>query len=1019
MLQFLIDRLTPVFTGMGVSPEDVQTYVTQLGGYIYTILGTVIALIVVLVAAHFFAKKGSRLVVRWTAVTAWLAIILVIVNAICLGPMYNNLAPIINGAASVSDEAKKASEDINVEIGEEGIVLAKNNDGTLPLAPNSNLNVFGWAATNPIYGGTGSGSADNTGNIDILQSLEDAGFNVNQSLIDMYVDYSATRELGGNVVSVNYTDWSLPEPPVEKYTDDLMNEAKSFSDTALVVISRSGGEGQDEPQDMKAVIDGTYNTAERDADGHENYTYLASSYKNNSTSYDDFDEGEHYLELSNTEEDMIELVTSEFRNVIVVINANNTMELGWVNDYESIKSVLLVPGTGATGMEALGEILNGTVNPSGRTADTFVYDLFDTPTVNNYGSFVYNNVQDMKDEFTEADEAFKGAFGFVNYVEGIYVGYKFYETAAEEGLINYDEKVLYPFGYGLSYTNFTQEITGFTENNDSVSVEVTVTNTGDVAGKDVVELYYNPPYYNGGIEKASVNLIDFDKTAVLAPGESQVVSFDVAYEDMASYDSKNTKVSSGNGGYILEAGDYTLSIRSDSHNVIDERTFTVDSDIDYSVDGRSSDGQAANNQFQDYSLGKITYLSRADGFANYEEAIAAPAEELFAMDDEVKDFIRLHSVAEYDPTVFDNPDDEMPVTGAKNGMNLKDFVGVSYDDESWNLLLDQMTFEDMANMVNLGGFQTAAVDSVGKVLTLDSDGTSGLNDWYIGVYGTAYATEYLIAQTWNKELAYRIGQAEGEEYASAGIYGTYSPAMNTHRSAFGGRNFEYYSEDGVLAGNIAKNTVNGLATKGVYAYIKHFVLNDQEVNRCSFLQTFADEQAIREIYMKPFEICVKSNVEAGGAEAGYPLAVMSSFNFIGDIWSGANPYLLNNVLRGEWGFRGMVLTDWNGDYGYQNTDDAVRNGNDAMLGFYKYDSNQLTDTDSATLTIALRQACKNIMYTTVNSGNYFSENLDTGMDALTKLFVTIDVIVAIVLIGLEVLVVMLYIKKKKLAAADK
>lgn len=236
------------------------------------------------------------------------------------------------------------------------------------------------------------------------------------------------------------------------------------------------------------------------------------------------------------------------------------------------------------------------------------------------------------------------------------------------------------------------------------------------------------------------------------------------------------------GGYVLEAGDYTLSIRTDSHNVIDEKTITVDKDIDYSINGRSTDNEVANNQFQDYSLGKVTYLSRADE------------------------------------------------------------------------LLNQMTFEDMANMVNLGGFQTAAVESVGKVLTLDSDGTSGLNDWYIGVYGTAYATEYLIAQTWNKELAYRIGQAEGDEYASAGIYGTYSPAMNIHRSAFGGRNFEYYSEDGVLAGNIASNTVNGLATKGVYAYIKHFVLNDQEVNRCSFLQTFADEQAIREIYMKPFEI---------------------------------------------------------------------------------------------------------------------------------------------------------------------
>ena len=1016
MLELIISLLTPVFTGMGVSVEDVQTYVYALSGYIYAIIGTLVLAIVIMIAAHWFAKKGSRLVVRWTAVTAWVLIVLVLANAICFGPMYNNIAPLLNGGAEVSEEAIAASKDLIVEIGEEGIVLAKNEDNTLPLAANSNINVFGWASTNPIYGGTGSGSADQTGNIDILQSLADAGFTVNQSLIDMYTEYSPTRNLGGNVVSVNYTDWSLPEPTIDYYTDDLMAEAKEFSDTAMIVISRSGGEGQDVPRDMKAVIDGTYDPRDTDADGHANYNYYACSYNNNSTEYDDFDEGESYLELSNTEEAMIDLVCNSFDKVIVVINANNTMELGWTNEYESIDSVLLVPGTGATGMEALGEVLSGAVNPSGRTADTFVYDLFDTPTTNNSGSFLYTNVQDLKDEFTEADTAFQGVLPFVNYVEGIYVGYKFYETAAEEGLINYDEKVLYPFGHGLSYTTFTQEITSFVQNETSVSVEVTVTNTGDVAGKDVVELYFTPPYYNGGIEKASVNLIDFEKTASLEPGASEVVSFEVALEDMASYDSKSIKAASGNGGYVLEAGEYTLSVRANSHTVLDEESFTLDADIDYSVTGRESDQAVATNQFQDYSTGTVTYLSRADGFANYDEATAAPSEDMYIMSDEVREYILQHAVAEYDPTIFDNADDIMPTTESGGTAQLVDYRGVAYDDPSWDTLLDQLSVEDMINMVNLGGFQTTAVESVGKTQNMDSDGTSGLNDWYIGVYGTAYSTEYLIAQTWNKELAYRIGEGEGEEYASAGVYGTYSPAMNTHRSAFCGRNFEYYSEDGVLAGNIASNTVNGLAAKGVYAFIKHFVMNDQESNRCCLLQTFSDEQAIREIYMKPFEYCVKSNVELGGAAAGYPLAVMSSFNFIGDVWCGANPNLLNNVLRDEWGFEGFVLTDWNGSYGYQNTDDCVRNGNDAMLGFYMYESNQVTDRDSATLVIALRQACKNIMYTTVNSGNYAPENLSTGMDNMTKTFITIDVIVAGIAIILEILVLVLYFKKRKKAA---
>ena len=1001
MLQLLINFLTPIFGGMGVSPEDVQQYVNDLGGYIYAILGTLVLAIAVIIIAQFKVKKGTRHVVAVNACLAWVLLTAILANVICFGPMYNNLAPIINGGASVSEESAAASREIMREVGDEGIVLVKNN-GLLPLTNTQNLNVFGWSSIAPIFGGTGSGSSDTSSAVGILQSLEMAGFNLNSDLSDMYTAYRPDRTVGGT--NVSYTDWTLPEPTVDHYTDDLMNSAKAHSDTAVIVLARSGGEGQDIPRDMYAVIHGTYDPRAEVANNHDNYNFFNCNYDNNG-SYDDFDPGESYLELSNTEEAMIDKVTSEFDNVIVVVNANNPLELGWVDEYDNIGAVLLVPGTGQTAMEGLGRILSGEVNPSGRTIETYVYDLTSTPSYANSGGFTYTNIDALRAANEEADPAYVGTLAFVNYVEGIYVGYKFYETAAEEGFLNYDEHVQYPFGYGLSYTTFSQEITNFQNDGTTVTMDVNVTNTGSKAGKEVVELYFTPPYNNGGIEKASVNLINFAKTATLEPGASESVHFEIPLEDMASYDS--TGIKTANGGYILEAGDYTLSIRSNSHTVLDAATFTIDSDIDYSVTGRESDDAVATNQFQDYSAGTVTYLSRADGFANYAQATAAPANSAHVLADDILARVTAKTVAFYDSTAYDDSSDVMPTLGANNGRKLAEYTGVDYDDPSWEELLDQLSVDDMISMVNLGGFQTVAVDSVGKVATLDSDGTAGLNDWYIGVYGTPYPSETLISQTWNKDLAYRVGEATAQEYVDCGIFGWYGPAMNTHRSAFCGRNFEYYSEDGVLAGYIASASINAAAEKGVYAYIKHFVLNDQETNRTAILLTWSDEQCIREIYMKPFEICVK-NFDIAGHK---PLAVMSSFNFIGEVASGANPYLLNNVLRSEWGFRGMVLSDWNGSYGYQNTDDFVRNGNDAMLGFGRNASNAITNTGSATLVKAMRQAAKNIMYTVANSGAYTVQTEQSGMDRMTTMFIGIDVAIAAVLIAVEAIVLVPYFKK--------
>ncbi|MBQ9270637.1 MAG: glycoside hydrolase family 3 C-terminal domain-containing protein [Oscillospiraceae bacterium] len=439
MLQWLINLVSPIFEGMGVSPVDVQTYAEMLSGYIYGILAVILAVIVMMFVAHVF-KKGTRHVVRWTSVVCGLLIIALLANLICFGPMHDNLSALMSGLGTVSEESAAHSLEVIEKVGDEGIVLAQN-DGLLPLSDTTKINVFGWAATNPIYGGTGSGSSSNEGNIDILTSLANAGFEVNQDIIDMYTEYSPTRNLGGNVVSVTFTDWSLPEAPADRYTDQLISDARAFSDTAVIVLARSGGEGQDLPMDMGSVIDGTYdNVRQEKAHGNAGYNYYASSYTNNG-SYNDYEKGETYLQLSKTERDMINLVTSNFDKVVLVVNANNPMELGFVDDYPAIRSVILAPGTGRTAMNALGKIMKGTVNPSGRTIETYVRDQKATPAFNNYGNFTYDNVDDLLQQYTEADPGFQGVLSFVNYVEGIYVGYRFYETAfaeAEAGNMDFD-----------------------------------------------------------------------------------------------------------------------------------------------------------------------------------------------------------------------------------------------------------------------------------------------------------------------------------------------------------------------------------------------------------------------------------------------------------------------------------------------------------------------------------------------------------------------------------------------------
>ena len=442
MTQFLSSLIYPIVAPMGVSEADLLSYLTMLSGYIWAAIAIVIAVIVVMILAHF-AKKGNRHVIRWIAGLGGLAALVGIVNAVCFGPMYNNVAGYLNASkVELSEETVEQSRQTVQKVGEEGIVLLKN-DGLLPLTDTKKLNVFGWASTNPLYGGTGSGSSDSSTAVSILQSLKNAGFETNDGLSAMYREYRAERP----TIAMASQDWTIPEPPVSVYNDDLIGATKEFSDTAVVVIGRSGGEGADLPMDMYSVINGTYNPAAQVSAAPSNYNYMQASYTNNGA-YDDFEEGESYLELSVTEENLIEKVCSEFDDVIVIINANNAMELGWVDEYEQIKAVLLAPGAGITGFSALGEIMSGAVNPSGKTVDTFVKDLMDTPYINNIGNMAYSNVDDLKAQIAAADGAYEGNIAFANYVEGIYVGYKFYETASDDGFITYEDKVQYPFGYG-------------------------------------------------------------------------------------------------------------------------------------------------------------------------------------------------------------------------------------------------------------------------------------------------------------------------------------------------------------------------------------------------------------------------------------------------------------------------------------------------------------------------------------------------------------------------------------------
>ncbi len=904
---------------ISVEMEDVLAVLQLCKPYIIGIIAALVIGIVIMIACRRMSR-GKKFLIRGEAAIAMVLAVVVCVNMICFGPM-STLIGLATGNGTLSDETNEEAAEVAEEIMEDGIVLLKN-ESLLPLNETKKLNIFGWESINPAYGGAGSGGINDLYDIVSLnQGLENAGFSINQELVDFYNNYGADNP----EMSIQKQSWTLPEPPVDTYSDELIKSAKEYSDVAVVVLSRKAGEGHNDiPMDVRKA-----------------------AYDNNSDEYDDFPEGEHYLQLSQTERDMVDMVCSNFDNVIVVYNGANQFELGFADEYPQIKSVVWCPGTGNVGFNALGKVFSGEVNPSGKTPDTFIYDMTTAPWWNNAEKTEYTNLADLAVEGMNAGTAQVYAPAFTNYVEGIYVGYKYYETAAQEGAIDYDKTVQYPFGYGLSYTEFEQKMGELEEKDGQISVDVEVTNTGDVAGKDVVEVYYEPPYTNGGIEKSSANLIEFAKTDLLQPGESQTVTVTFSIEDMASYDENHAKA------YVLEKGDYAISINSDSHTVLDQKTYTADKDVVYKGENkRASDDTAATNVFED-AKGDVTYLSRADHFANYEEATAAPASAELG-EPYVSEY---HLNSNFDKTTYLNDEDVMPTTGADNGLTLADMRDADYDDPRWEKLLDQLTVDEMANMIAMAGYQTAAMDSVGKVATLDFDGPAAINNNFTGVGSIGFPIEVVVASTWNKELAQAWGECMGKISQEMGAEGWYAPGMNTHRTAFGARNYEYFSEDGVLAGNMGAKAVEGARKYGVYSYIKHFALYE---GNAKMVSVWSNEQAIREIYLKPFEISVKQ----GGANA-----VMVSWSFLGDKWTGESSNLMNTVLRDEWGFRGMALTDFfrNNGHGFMNADAALANGVDAMLSTFNGEENNVANPEHPTAVLQMRNACKNVMYTVVSS----------------------------------------------------
>lgn len=934
----------------------------------------------------------------WLILTAVVLVLGIVVNAVLLSvPIVTNSLSLVFGGerANVTEdnraewydrqytskeEVLDAANDFVIEVEKEGIVLLKNENDALPLSGgNAHVSVFGKNSVNIVYSGSGSASSNSsTAQKTLYESLEAAGISYNETLKKFYED-SGKSGKGRPENPAMTSGQRLPgfgtgETPIDSYTSDVVDSYAGYQDAAVVVFSRIGGEGFDLPRTMAESFGGVA-VAGASADSH-------------------------YLELDENEKALLEHVKENFSKVIVVLNVGTTMEIPELKSDEGIDAILWIGFPGSTGIMALGQILTGLdtegnqISPSGHTVDTWAADFTMDPTWYNTGIYgsEFGNRYLYNGETTD--------YAFVNYEEGIYVGYRYYETRGYEEAASdpqsewYENSVVYPFGYGLSYTEFDWDVSFAADSgseimiDDTLEVSVTVKNTGDYAGKDVVELYYSAPYnYEGpAIEKSHVVLGDFAKTDILAPGEEQTLTLTLNVEDMKSYDYADAN-ENGFCGYELEAGEYRIIIGSDAHTAKADAVYTLSEDLQLRTD-MDADGKEIEvvNAFDDVSAGIFgtntyaSYVSRKDFEGTLRTAYMDDAER--TLTDELKEKLDESIKRKYTESDEGKPwevtGDAPAVTPVNSGLSLKDmlydeagnYLGeVSFDDPRWETLLNEISLDEMKNLVGFGAFRTSEVKGVdgvvGKPLTVDSDGPSGFTSFLSEsvIYGTcAYQAECVMGSTWNVKLAEKMGELIGEEGLVGNekgdglpYSGWYAPAVNIHRSPFAGRNWEYYSEDGLLSGKFAASVIKGADKKGVYCYVKHFAVNDQETDReYNGILVWANEQSMREIYLYPFEIAVKE----GGATG-----MMSSFNRLGMKWAGGSYALLTQVLRDEWGFHGSVITDYSLNT-YTHVDEMIRAGGDLFL---TQDVKTFGMEDDATQIAMLRRSTKNILYMVANS----------------------------------------------------
>lgn len=897
------------------------------------------------------------------------------------------------------EDSFEKSNLVNERINEEGITLMKNESNALPLAKGAKVSVFGKNSVNLAYGGSGSGAFTVTEDTPTLyQSLEAAGFDVNPVMHAFYKNNSQSgsgRDKSPEMDNSRdtYPGFGTGETPLTSYTQAVKDSYKDYNDAALVVFTRIGGESFDLPRTMQ------------NKDG----TPIKGAYDGN----------DHYLELDRNEQDMLVEACNNFDKVIVIINSSTSMELGFLDaadDHDDsivdgmkdiadkIDACVWIGGPGYSGINALGRVLNGTVNPSGRTVDTYRRDFTKDPTYENFSDYLVSrgNVYLMAEGSAPAV-----AEHYVDYEEGIYVGYRYYETRGfTDGEEWYKDNVVFPYGYGLSYTTFDWEVTDMSfeegeklswtsEKDEEFTVTVSVTNTGDVAGKDVVEVYMTAPYIPGGIEKAHVVLVGFAKTDLIEPGASDEVTVTFKGYDFASYDYSDANKSDFRG-YELDLGKYEVKVMRNSHDMVDSRSFTLTEGVQYAKDPVTK--YDVVNRYDDVSFeenyGLDSMLSRSDWEGTY------PVNEVLAGDDSGRtvksEFMNKIKSTETNNPIVNDETVQMPevaeASGTPGSMQIYDLVQlkdeanlenetpgvedylrdeagttiVDYNDERWEEYLSILTKDEMMSFTMNGAFQTQALESIGLMKSLAADGPVGFVYFMAQIESEnpvyqvcSYASECVIAATWNTELAYEMGLSVGNEAIIGNqrgggrpYSGWYAPAINIHRSPFGGRNFEYYSEDPLLSGKLAAQVILGARSRGVYCQVKHFAVNEQETNR-SGVCTWLTEQSLREIYLKPFEMAVKE---------GGTMGIMSSFNRIGSLWTGGDYRLLTEILRNEWGFQGMVITDFNTEP-FMDTKQMAYAGGDLNLANMPKPWEPTTAADYT----VLRNNVKNILYTITRS----------------------------------------------------